>query len=129
MTEPKKNTEHADAVPADVKAAAEKAEVIAAAQAQFQKDVQAAAAKRDKVLAQFPDTTLAGIAATAWNNTKDASDPVFADCILTHREKLMTHAESVQRVGVPSENPSAFEVEVGRLLDEQKAKAKAASAK
>lgn len=121
--------EHADSLSPEVKAANDKAADIAAAHEQFAKDVQAANDKRNEVLAKYPDTSLAGITATAWNNVKDASDPVFANCILSHREKLAAHAESVQRVGVPAENPSDFEVEVARLLEEAKPKAKAVLAK
>lgn len=117
-------TQHVDAPPlsdaqieanAVAKEVSERDAAIAAAHAEFQKDVQVANEKRLKVLAQYPDTSIAGIAATAWNNVRGA-DPAFNECILSHREKLLTHAEAVQRTGVPTENPSDFEIEVGRLL-------------
>lgn len=117
----------ADEAEAERKVAEDKANVIAAANLEFQQEVAAASAKRNEALSQFPDLSLAGVAEAAWNLVRGV-DPVFSACIVSHREKLMTHAEAVQRTGVPAENPSDFEVEVGRLLAEQKPKAKAATA-
>ena len=67
------------------------------------------------------------VSALAWNSSKEDSDPLFADCILSHKEKLVTHAQSVERVGVPAENPSAFEKEVARLLKDPEGTAAAIS--
>lgn len=60
------------------------------------------------------------VAAQAWNNTKDEADPAFNDCILEHRQKLITHAQSVADKGVPIEGASAFEKEVAALLKDPK---------
>jgi len=57
------------------------------------------------------------VAALAHNNTNnDPQVPEFKDCIQSFREKAVTHAQAVAANGVPSENPSDFEVEVGKLL-------------
>jgi hypothetical protein len=60
---------------------------------------------------------IADIAAEAWNSTKPKEDPLFADCILTHQQNLVTLAESVERVGLPTENPTEFDKAVKDLLD------------
>jgi hypothetical protein len=64
------------------------------------------------------------VAAEAWNATKDKADPVFGDCILDHRMKLISHAQSVADKGLVGE-ASAFEKEVAKLLKDP-AKAEAA---
>lgn len=56
------------------------------------------------------------VAALAHANTKAVEDPDWNGCILSYREKAVTHAQSVAAAGVPSENPSDFEKEVGKLL-------------
>lgn len=118
-------TEHVDALPPEVKAANDKQ----AAHDEFAKDVQSAVEKRDAVLAKYPDTSLAGITAAAWEATKDDDDPSFNACILSHRQKLLTHAEAVQRLGVTGENPSDFERKVAELTEAAKPKAAAAKKK
>lgn len=113
----------------DTPAVSEKDAAIADANLEFQKAVQAASDKRNAVLAKYPDTSLVGITAAAWNATKDVGDPEFAGCILSHREKLLTHAEAVQRLGVTGENPTDFERKCAELFEAAKPKAKAAPAK
>jgi hypothetical protein len=59
------------------------------------------------------------VAAEAWNNTKDKADPDFNNCILEHRQKLITHAQSVADKGT-LEGASDFEKEVAALLKDPK---------
>lgn len=106
---------------ADRKEAEEKAKVLAEAHDQFQKDVAAAIAKRDKATEKYVDPSLNGIVEAAWNAVRDVTDPVFKDCILHHREKLTTHAESVIRTGLP-EAPTDFEKKVAELLTKKEYK-------
>lgn len=108
---------------AERKAAEEKSSALLAADAEFQEDVKAAAEKRRKALEKYPDESMNGTIERAWNAVR-GEDPVYAETAGPFREKLTTHAESVQRTGVPSENPSPFETEFGRLWAEQQAKQK-----
>jgi aspartate/tyrosine/aromatic aminotransferase len=56
------------------------------------------------------------VAAEAWNATKDKADPAFNDSIPDHRQKLITHAQSVKDKGVPSEGATDFDKKVAELL-------------
>lgn len=71
-------------------------------------------------------------AAAAWERVKDASDPSFSDCALTHRANLIHQAESAARLrsrGEATRDPSAFESAVEAVFEERaKAEAEAAPA-
>jgi hypothetical protein len=57
------------------------------------------------------------VAAVAWDETKEKTDPAFADVQLDFQQKLVTHAQTVQDHGLKgNENPSAFEKKVEELL-------------
>lgn len=56
------------------------------------------------------------VAALAHNLTKEPGIPDFEGCIQNYREKQLTHAEAVERSGVPADSPSEFEIKVGELL-------------
>lgn len=68
------------------------------------------------------DMTLAinDVAAEAWNATKAKEDPLFDDCILDHRMKLISQAQSVADKGLPGGDLAAattdFEKKVADLL-------------
>ncbi len=47
------------------------------------------------------------LAAVAWHEVKDPTDPELVDCDLTHRENLIGIAESIIRGNMPDESPFA----------------------
>lgn len=68
------------------------------------------------------------VSALAHNNTKAAEDPDWNGCILSYREKAVTHAQAVERSGLAgNDNPSDFEKEVVKLLKDPEGTAAAIS--
>ncbi len=59
------------------------------------------------------ELTIEQVAALAWNLTKDDADPLFHLCQKTHQDKLVYHAQDVQRGG-PADD--AFEAKVKDVL-------------
>lgn len=87
----------------------------------FREDVRKAAEKRDKVLAKLPTTRRGNIAEVAWNETREDSDPVYADTAGDHRRKLDTVVQAVRETGnADVVGLEAFEEKVKELLAEEK---------
>lgn len=57
--------------------------------------------------------TIEQAAALAWDLTKADTDPPFSDCLLDHQQKLIYHAQDVQRGG-PADD--GFERKVREVL-------------
>jgi hypothetical protein len=56
------------------------------------------------------------LAAAAWNDTKDEADPVFVDCALDHKNRLIYEAGCVARGGAAT---SVFERRVAEIIASQ----------
>ena len=62
--------------------------------------------------------TIEQAAALAWDLVKAETDPPFSSCLLDHQQKLIYHAQNVQRGG-PADD--AFELKVREVLADPKA--------
>lgn len=64
------------------------------------------------------DGSAVAVARLAWHEVKDAGDPEFDQCVSTHRDKLMDHADGILKGGSPMIGETMlarFEQAVSRL--------------